>query len=139
MKVLVGAFNQEKASVGAFSVIVQLHPLIVNGSRKEIRAEQEKKLAQQKREEEIRRGQEEADKKAREAEEKRKRLEAAEIKRQQMMQAQKEKQNAGGAASEGGGGNKFVGGVSAHCSGSAHVLMFLVLMSERFLCARVRL
>ena len=138
MKALVGAFNQEKALEGAFSVIVQLHRLIVNGSRKEIRAEQEKKLAQQKREEEIRRGQEEADKKAREAEEKRKRLEAAEIKRQQMMQAQKEKQNAGGAASEGGGGNKFVGGVSAQ-SGSAHVLMFLVLMSERFLCARVRL
>ena len=29
MKVLVGAFNQEKALVGAFSVIVQLHRLIV--------------------------------------------------------------------------------------------------------------
>ena len=28
MKVLVGAFNQEKALVGAFSVIVQLHRLI---------------------------------------------------------------------------------------------------------------
>ena len=27
MKALVGAFNQEKALVGAFSVIVQLHPL----------------------------------------------------------------------------------------------------------------
>ena len=29
MKALVGAFNQEKALVGAFSVIVQLHLLIV--------------------------------------------------------------------------------------------------------------
>ena len=29
MKALVGAFNQEKALVGAFSVIVQLHQLIV--------------------------------------------------------------------------------------------------------------
>ena len=29
MKVLVGAFNQEKALLGAFSVIVQLHRLIV--------------------------------------------------------------------------------------------------------------
>ena len=29
MKALVGAFNQEKALVGAFSVIVQLHRLIV--------------------------------------------------------------------------------------------------------------
>ena len=28
MKALVGAFNQEKALVGAFSVIVQLHQLI---------------------------------------------------------------------------------------------------------------
>ena len=28
MKALVGAFNQEKALVGAFSVIVQLHRLI---------------------------------------------------------------------------------------------------------------
>ena len=28
MKALVGAFNQEKALVGAFSVIVQLHGLI---------------------------------------------------------------------------------------------------------------
>ena len=32
MKALVGAFNQEKALVGAFSVIVQLHRLIVNSS-----------------------------------------------------------------------------------------------------------
>ena len=30
MKVLVAAFNQEKALVGAFSVIVQLHRLIVH-------------------------------------------------------------------------------------------------------------
>ena len=29
MKALVGTFNQEKALVGAFSVIVQLHRLIV--------------------------------------------------------------------------------------------------------------
>ena len=29
VKALVGAFNQEKALVGAFSVIVQLHRLIV--------------------------------------------------------------------------------------------------------------
>ena len=29
MKVLVGAFNQERVLVGAFSVIVQLHRLIV--------------------------------------------------------------------------------------------------------------
>ena len=29
MKVLIGAFNQGKALVGAFSVIVQLHRLIV--------------------------------------------------------------------------------------------------------------
>ena len=29
MKALVGAFNQEKALVGAFSVIVQLHRLII--------------------------------------------------------------------------------------------------------------
>ena len=29
MKAVVGAFNQEKALVGAFSVIVQLHRLIV--------------------------------------------------------------------------------------------------------------
>ena len=32
MKALVGAFNQEKALVGAFSVIVQLHRLIVYSS-----------------------------------------------------------------------------------------------------------
>ena len=32
MKAVVGAFNQEKAVVGAFSVIVQLCRLIVNSS-----------------------------------------------------------------------------------------------------------
>merc|ERR1712029_1242521 len=51
--------------------------------RKEIRAEQEKKLAQQKKEEEERLRKDEADKKAAEAE--------AEKKRQEMMKAQKEK------------------------------------------------
>ena len=35
MKVLVGAFNQEKALVGAFSVIVQLHRLIVHSTIKD--------------------------------------------------------------------------------------------------------
>merc|ERR1719382_2160040 len=76
--------------------------------RKEIRAEQEKKLAQQKKEEEERLRKEEAEKKAKEAEEKRKRLEEAEKKRQAMMQAQKEKQSAGdkkgGAKKTDGGG-----------------------------------
>ena len=33
MKVVVAAFNQEKALVGAFSVIVQLHRLIVYSTR----------------------------------------------------------------------------------------------------------
>ena len=32
MKAVVAAFNQEKALVGAFSVIVQLHRLIVYGT-----------------------------------------------------------------------------------------------------------
>ena len=32
VKAVVAAFNQEKALVGAFSVIVQLHQLIVNSS-----------------------------------------------------------------------------------------------------------
>merc|ERR1712198_185388 len=67
--------------------------------RKEIRFEQEKKLAQQKKEEEERMRKEEADKKAQEAEEKRKKLEEAEKKRQEMMKAQKEKMGpAGGNA-----------------------------------------
>ena len=35
MKALVGAFNQEKALVGAFSVIVQLHGLIVYNTDQE--------------------------------------------------------------------------------------------------------
>merc|ERR1712080_615889 len=59
--------------------------------RKEIRAEQEKKLAQQKKEEEERLRKEEADKKAKEAEEK----------RQAMMQAQKEEQQAAGQGAKG--------------------------------------
>ena len=39
MKALVGAFNQEKALVGAFSVIVQLHRLPVCGTNVETAAE----------------------------------------------------------------------------------------------------
>ena len=35
VKALVGAFNQEKALVGAFSVIVQLHRLIVYSTNEE--------------------------------------------------------------------------------------------------------
>ena len=80
--------------------------------RKEIRAEQEKKLAQQKKEEEERLRKEEAEKKAKEAEEKRKRLEEAEKKRQAMMQAQKEKQSAGDKK---GGAKKTDGGVRTIC------------------------
>ena len=57
--------------------------------RKEIRAEQEKKLNQQKREEEEKLKKEEAERKAKEAEEKKKRLEEAEAKRQEMLDAQK--------------------------------------------------
>jgi len=57
--------------------------------RKEIRAEQEKKLNQQKREEEEKLKKEEAERKAKEAEEKKKRLEEAEAKRQEMLEAQK--------------------------------------------------
>merc|ERR1719187_955092 len=59
--------------------------------RKEIRAEQEKKLAMQKREEEEKLRKEEAEKKRTRMEEKKKRLEEAERKRQEMMAAQKEK------------------------------------------------
>ena len=40
MKALVGTFNQEKALVGAFSVIVQLHRLIVYSTRFNCRPEQ---------------------------------------------------------------------------------------------------
>merc|ERR1712212_594749 len=58
--------------------------------RKEIRAEQEKKLNQQKKEEEDKLRQEEAERKEKEAEEKKKRLEEAEAKRQEMLEAQKE-------------------------------------------------
>ena len=36
MKALVGAFNQEKALVGAFSVIVELRRLIVNSSNQDL-------------------------------------------------------------------------------------------------------
>merc|ERR1712234_21694 len=57
--------------------------------RKEIRAEQEKKLNQQKKEEEEKLRKEENEKKAKEAEEKKKRLEEAEAKRQEMLEAQK--------------------------------------------------
>merc|ERR1711936_623349 len=57
--------------------------------RKEIRAEQEKKLNQQKKEEEEKLRKEEADKRAAEAEEKKKCLEEAEAKRHEMLDAQK--------------------------------------------------
>jgi len=59
-------------------------------ARKEIRAEQERKLAQAKKEEEDRIKKEENEKKAAEAELKKKQMEEAEIKRQEMMAAQKE-------------------------------------------------
>ena len=59
-------------------------------ARKEIRAEQERKLAAEKKEEERRIKDEENTRKAREAEEKKKQMEEAEIKRQEMMAAQKE-------------------------------------------------
>ena len=36
MKAVVAAFNQEKALVGAFSMIVQLHRLIVYSTRPDI-------------------------------------------------------------------------------------------------------
>ena len=87
-------------------------PPLNQAKRKEIRAEQEKKLAQQKKEEEERLRKEEAEKKAKEAEEKRKRLEEAEKKRQAMMQAQKEKQSAGDKK---GGAKKTDGGVRTIC------------------------
>merc|ERR1712183_62119 len=69
--------------------------------RKEIRAEQEKKLNQQKKEEEEKQKKEEAEKKAAEAEEKKKKLEETEAKRQEMLEDQKaagggKKSNAGG-------------------------------------------
>jgi len=59
--------------------------------RKEIRVEQEKKLAQQKRAEEEKLRKEETEKKEAEALEKKKAMEDAERKRQEMMAAQKEK------------------------------------------------
>merc|ERR1711973_205269 len=61
--------------------------------RKEIRAEQELKLAEKKREEEEKLSRDEAEKKAREADEKRRRLEEAEKKRQMMIQSQRHKMN----------------------------------------------
>merc|ERR1712045_432488 len=70
---------------------------------KEIRAEQEKKLAQQKKEEEEKIRKEEAEKKAKEAEEKKKRMEEAESKRQAMLEAQK-KQSGGKKQASGGSG-----------------------------------
>ena len=39
MKALVGAFNQEKALVGAFSVIVQLHRSIVYSTSRDLTKE----------------------------------------------------------------------------------------------------
>merc|ERR1719430_1343413 len=57
--------------------------------RKEIRAEQEKKINQQKKEEEEKARKEEAERKAVEAEEKKKKLEETEAKRQEMLDAQK--------------------------------------------------
>jgi troponin T len=57
--------------------------------RKEIRAEQEKKLNQAKKEEEEKLRKEDADKRAAEADEKKKRLEEAEAKRQEMLEGQK--------------------------------------------------
>jgi len=65
--------------------------------RKEIRAEQEKKLNQAKKEEEEKLRKEEADKRAAEAEEKKKRLEEAEAKRQEMLDAQKADKAGAGA------------------------------------------
>jgi len=59
--------------------------------RKEIRAEQERKLAQQKKEEEEAIRKEDNERKAAEAEEKKKRLEEEERKRQQMLDSQKAK------------------------------------------------
>merc|ERR1711956_202768 len=57
--------------------------------RKEIRAEQDAKIAQQKREEEDKVKQEQAELRAAEAEEKKKRLAEAEAKRQEMLEIQK--------------------------------------------------
>ena len=36
MKALIGTFNQEKALIGAFSVIVQLHRLIVYSTNRHV-------------------------------------------------------------------------------------------------------
>ena len=98
MKAVVAAFNQEKALVGAFSVITNLRMEIFEAllkdkqvKRKEIRAEQDKKLAAEKKAEEDKLKKEAADKKAQEEEKKKQEMLAAEIKRQEMMAAQKEK------------------------------------------------
>merc|ERR1711892_1128914 len=71
--------------------------------RKEIRAEQEKKLNQAKKEEEEKMRKEENEKKAKEAEEKKKRLEEAEAKRQEMLDAQKAEAGDGKKKSAAGG------------------------------------
>merc|ERR1712038_167491 len=71
--------------------------------RKEVRAEQERRLAQQKKDEEDLKRKEEYEKKAAEADEKKKMLEAAESKRQAMMETQKNNPR-----------QKAVGGSSAH-------------------------
>ena len=98
MKAVVAAFNQEKALVGAFSVLTNLRMELFQAllkdkqvKRKEIRAEQDKKLAAEKKAEEDKLKKEAADKKAQEEEKKKQEMLAAEIKRQEMMAAQKEK------------------------------------------------
>merc|ERR1712072_24895 len=72
--------------------------------RKEVRAEQERRLAQQKKDEEDLKRKEEYEKKAAEADEKKKLLEAAESKRQAMLESQKnnprQRKAGGGSAHE---------------------------------------
>ena len=72
--------------------------------RKEVRMEQERKLAQQKKDEEDLKRKEEYEKKAAEADEKKKLLEAAESKRQAMLESQKnnprQRKAGGGSAHE---------------------------------------
>merc|ERR1711902_459200 len=63
----------------------------IQAKRKEIRAEQDKKLAAEKKQEEDRLKKEAAEKKAAEEEKKKQEMLEAEIKRQEMMAAQKEK------------------------------------------------
>merc|ERR1711915_711095 len=76
--------------------------------RKEIRAEQEKKLNQQKRDEEEKLKKEEAEKKAIEAEEKKKKAEEAEAKRQEMLEAQKQANPQQKSAAGGGDARKEI-------------------------------